>query len=233
MRGPFGQVATTPYDIEFSLGPIPVRVTAWFWVGTAILGQSSLRLGLEYLLAWAIIVFVSILVHELGHALVARALGHQPWIVLYEMGGYAAYEPRGREPAWKSIAISLAGPAAGLLLYLLLWRLESVVRQELVRDWGTRTQLLWAWIYYQLVYVNFTWSLVNLLPVLPLDGGRISEQLCQSASPRGGRRVALWIGVVVGGAATAWFVWDKNFFAVLMFGFLTYQNVQQLQEQRF
>ncbi|MEZ6147021.1 MAG: hypothetical protein R3B91_16710 [Planctomycetaceae bacterium] len=82
----FGPVQPTPYDLTFSLFGIPVRVIAWFWLTAVILGFSSVHIGPEYLLAWVAIVFVSILVHELGHALVAAAFGYPPRILLYHFG---------------------------------------------------------------------------------------------------------------------------------------------------
>src|ERR1043166_8856978 len=64
------------------------------------------------LMIWVAVVFVSILIHELGHALVARAHGWQPWITLYGMGGLASYQPT-RHDTRSQILISAAGPAAG------------------------------------------------------------------------------------------------------------------------
>ena len=70
------------------------------------------------MLTWIVAVFLSILIHELGHALVMRAYGFRPWITLYGLGGQASYdlplcvhvEGIG---ALAQVLISAAGPAAG------------------------------------------------------------------------------------------------------------------------
>ena len=60
----------TPYDLAFRLFGFRVRVHPLFWLGTAIFGGNLLQPpgGIEYLLVWIVVVLVSILVHELGHA---------------------------------------------------------------------------------------------------------------------------------------------------------------------
>src|SRR6516162_9943921 len=57
----------TPYDLNFSILGIPVRVHPWFWLVTALFGSSTLNEGVSYLLLWILCVFFSILIHELGH----------------------------------------------------------------------------------------------------------------------------------------------------------------------
>ena len=67
------------------------------------------------MLCWVVAVFLSVLVHEMGHALAIRALGVQPWITLYGMGGLTSHRG-GRLPPKTQILVSLAGPAAGFAL---------------------------------------------------------------------------------------------------------------------
>ncbi|MGE3809434.1 MAG: peptidase, partial [Gemmataceae bacterium] len=84
----FADQAPTPYDLNFRLGSIPVRVNPWFWVISAILGFSAGReLGFEFLLAWIGCVFVSILIHELGHVGMGMVFGTRGHILLYSFGG--------------------------------------------------------------------------------------------------------------------------------------------------
>ena len=68
----FGQIAPTEFDLHFSVFGISVRVHPMFWLGTAILGSNWLKAGIEYLLIWIAVVLVSIVVHELGHAVAFR-----------------------------------------------------------------------------------------------------------------------------------------------------------------
>src|SRR5207253_5525130 len=80
-----------------------------------ILGQGALKDGLEYLAIWVACVFVSILVHEMGHVIAARAFGVWGQIVLYGFGGLAI--PAGQmRHRWQHILVCLAGPVAGFLL---------------------------------------------------------------------------------------------------------------------
>ena len=78
------------------------------------LGGPRARRRLEFLI-WVAVVFVSILVHELGHAFTQRHFGGHPWITLHALGGLASCDDCDRRPS-SQILISLAGPAAGFLL---------------------------------------------------------------------------------------------------------------------
>src|SRR5258708_21488286 len=111
----FGTVAPTPYDVRFSLFGIPVRVHPFFWIASLLMGR-----GLhdrKLMLIWMACIFVSILVHELGHALTAQYFGWPPHIVLHAFGGYASYQPTWGHSTSRSILVSFAGPWAGFLLY--------------------------------------------------------------------------------------------------------------------
>lgn len=228
----------TAYDLNFSVLGIPVRVHPLFWLVCLLLGGN---LDVGGALRWIGVVFVSILVHELGHALVARSYGASPWITLYSFGGLASY--RGARTDTKgAIAITLAGPMAGFLL-------ASAIAVAIV---ATRHQFdfrffNWSWtigggepispfsqfqLYFTiqaLLYVNIFWGLINLLPVFPLDGGQISMQLFQAFNPRAGMAQALWLSVIVAaGVAGAALVFGRNYFLALFFGYMAYSSYAML-----
>ncbi len=123
----FAEPPRTEYDLTFGLFGFPVRVHPMFWLMTLMLGYN---LGNPAsVLIWVVAVFLSILVHELGHAAVMRAYGFRPWIVLYGMGGLTCRDSRddfnsgfyARKYDWlEQILISVAGPAAGFLLAAVL-----------------------------------------------------------------------------------------------------------------
>ena len=75
----------TQGDLHFKLLGMPIRIHPLFWLIAVILGANSG--GATEVLIWVAAVLVSILIHELGHALVIRAFGFHPWIVLYGIGG--------------------------------------------------------------------------------------------------------------------------------------------------
>ena len=81
-----------------------------------------------------------------------------------------------------------------------------------------------------MLWVNIVWGLVNLLPVYPLDGGRISRELCTLNHPRRGVILSLQIsiGVAIAMAVFGLFAW-QSLFVVLMFGYFAYINYQTLQ----
>ena len=92
--------APTPYDLRFSVLGFPVRVSAWFWLGSLLLGyqaagswdrglQAASPGMLPILVLWTGCIFVSILIHELGHTLAFRHYRVHSSIVLYHLGGLA------------------------------------------------------------------------------------------------------------------------------------------------
>ena len=224
----FGSYQPSPLDLHFSLFGIPVRVTPMFWVGSVIFGWNSLQLGPPFLLLWVIVCFVSILVHEMGHALVARALGcHVLEAALYLMGGVAVYMPGRNHTQGKSILIALAGPGAGFIL----WGLMTYVIQDPVlafadRKLDPKVADLIYWGIERWNYINLLWGLVNLLPVLPLDGGRVLQGVCNSISPFRGDDYARKISIAVGGLVAAFFLIKGNTYPGILFLSFTMSNLQ-------
>src|SRR5438445_9974400 len=117
-----GNVAPTPFDLRFSLFGIPVRVHPFFWLFSVIMGWDPRNPN--RVLIWVACVFVSILVHELGHALTARSYGWPPHIVLHTFGGYASFQPTHGYTTGRAILILLAGPGAGFILFGAICGLE-------------------------------------------------------------------------------------------------------------
>lgn len=221
----FGPVQPTPYDLTFSLFGIPVRVIPTFWLIGVLFGWDYMHVpkyGFALVLIWVAVVFVSILVHELGHALTALLFGYPPRIVLYHFGGLAMYEPWRDYTAGKSILISFAGPGAGLALYGLVFVVQHTV---------PIASPLAAYTFGMLVWVNLWWSLINLLPVLPLDGGRISQEVCRSISRQNGVLWSLRISIAVGVLAGVALLKFKLWYAGAMFLLLALQSYQE-HEQR-
>ncbi len=166
----FGNDQPTAFDLRFRLAGIPVRVTPWFWIVMALLGSSIYsNEGPLYLLLWVACGFVSILVHEMGHAVAAKLFGSPVSITLIAFGGIAQYSHPPRS-AVKRIAISLAGPGAGFGL------LGIVVATALALDWKAQGGYVQSGLEY-LFIMNLVWNLFNLLPIWPLDGGQVGREL--------------------------------------------------------
>lgn len=144
---------------------IPTKIDPSFLVLSLFLGASR-GLNLPLLLEWLVVVFISVLLHELGHALVARRFGLSPQITLYSMGGLTSWSEVTEIAPTKHLAISLAGPAAGFLLGGVLF----LAAPSLLR--AAPSELLTV-AYHDLLWVNIGWGVFNLFPILPLDGGHV------------------------------------------------------------
>ncbi len=228
----FGPVRPTPYDVEFRMFRIPVRVLPWFWLMAAILGFDLLHDGPLYLFIWMVVVFVSILVHELGHALTAEALGCPSSIVLYHFGGLAFHNPGWKYTRRTRMLITIAGPMAGLALFGIVYAVLyadsrfSFIPIDVVTSQPFRVAVI------SLIWVNLFWSLFNLLPIYPLDGGHLSREICLHFNRINGDRVAAFISMAVGIAAAAGMaIYFHQPYAALMLAFMAFQSYQQLQQR--
>jgi stage IV sporulation protein FB len=238
----------TRYDLRFNLAGFPVRVHPLFWLIAVLLGYSSG--DIVQILVWVVVVFVSILVHELGHALAFRRYGLSSQIVLHFAGGLTIPESTYWGSRWATVAlgpnqnifISLAGPGAGFLLAALV----SVVVLLLGGSISTARLLgfipmpgfaalpfggnVLSLFVTALLWVNIFWGVINLLPVHPLDGGSVTRNILIQTDPVDGLRKSLWVSVIAGAliALVAFFFLQSLFMAV-MFGFLAFQSYQSLQ----
>jgi stage IV sporulation protein FB len=236
-----GEPPPSPADLHFRLFGIPVRVHPWFWIVSLMLGIGGTDKAdpLETVI-WVAVVFVSVLVHEMGHALLQRHFGARPHIVLYSFGGLAIAEDRARSP-WQQILILLGGPGAGFLFAAVILgglhfsghtvrfgAFEGFIGY-LIPAWepfGTRAVDV---AIFNLLYVNIFWGLVNLLPIYPLDGGQISREVFTLRDPHRGIVASLWISIVVAAAMAVYGVTRNSIFVAAMFGYLAYASYQTLQ----
>ncbi|KKK56710.1 hypothetical protein LCGC14_3061790, partial [marine sediment metagenome] len=234
-----GEPPRTQGDLNFSLLGFPVRVHPLFWLVTLMLGARNN--DVPGLLSWIAAVFISILLHELGHAVVMRAYGYRPWITLYGMGGLASYNPgdayNSRGPTTLGqIAISLAGPGAGFLLAALIIAGMAVAgRISAFFPHGAG----WPWVMpyligsetftYYLLYINIFWGLVNLLPVYPLDGGKVSQEIFLKFNSRDGIRQSLILSMITAGGLVAFALRSHDWYIALFFAYLGYSSYTTLQ----
>lgn len=245
----------TAYDVHFHIAGIPVRVHPFFWLATLILGSNSWSAngnadpdaGLK-LLIWVGVMFVSILVHELGHSAVMRYFGQTPRIVLHMLGGLAIADTdflssrAVRRTPQQQVLISLAGPGAGFVLAALTAAWVTALGGEFRLDWTdppffyryglpeTTSRAVEILIAYSLFF-NIFWGLVNLLPVLPLDGGQAARELLEMNDARHGLVRCLQLSIITGivVAIAAWMYLD-DWFMALLFASLAASNYMTLQQ---
>lgn len=238
---------TTRFDVHFKIGSIPVRVHPLFWLVSLVFGMIAVRGSGTHVFVgvalWTAAVFISILMHELGHALMAKAHGWPPRIVLHSMGGLAIYSPT-RQTRRAAILIDFMGPGAGFILggLILAGVLLSGHSVELIPGFGPRLGSgpdfrlgggrLELFVVFML-YVNIFWGLINLLPVQPLDGGHIAKSIIEKFRPRDAWPLALKLGIGTAAAVAiaAMFVTGDPWIAI-MFGLLGYNNYQMLSALR-
>ena len=224
-----GNATPTPFDLRFSLFGIPVRVHPFFWLFSAAMGWD----GEEpmYTLLWVACVFLSILVHEFGHALTARHFGWPPEVVLYSFGGYAQFYPGRGHTMQRAVLVLLAGPGAGFLLFGAVWCTQWLLINSHSLPTDPQARLKVAFVLFQMKYINLWWGLVNLLPVYPLDGGQIARHVLEHYR-RDGFEVSLKLSLLVGGAVAAWFLMHEQTWPGILFGALADESLQHLQGSR-
>jgi Zn-dependent protease len=143
----------------------------------------------------ALLLFASVLAHELGHSFVAIRQGIEvKSITLFLFGGLASLEKESQTPA-QAFWIAIAGPAVSLLLFALFTAIGV----------GTSLSGPLAAMVGILAYINLMLALFNLIPGLPLDGGNILKSLVWkiTGNPYKGVVFASRVGQFVGWIAIA------------------------------
>lgn len=194
---------------RFRLGGIPIEIhashlaisglVAWSaveatqmdaWPALDPKTQASWQLTYALCIAlWMSIVSVSILVHELGHAIASRVFGYRPTIHLVGLGGLTHPNANETVPWHREVLMTLAGPFSGLALGLFaggLW-------QALVAAHVGPGPVIY--VLKGLFAANLVWAFFNLLPVSSFDGGKISTALLMRIIGRPGFLVAQLISV--------------------------------------
>lgn len=204
---------------HFRVAGIPVHVQPVFFVIAGLFGFRYIDIGLDVVLVWVATSFVSILVHELGHGLALKVFGHPSSIVLHGFGGVTISSRRQTMTRARSVIVSLAGSGTALLL---LW---LPTRQLFGSDAIFDLPRLAIWAVYFLSFQNLWWSVANLLPIRPLDGGNVTAELFGLPTAR---RVS--IAAAIGGAILAFSIGQgyAAFFAL----FLAFNNWQEMKAER-
>lgn len=170
--------------IQFRLGRIPVTVQPWFFVTALLIGPRQL----PGIVVWPAVVFVGVLIHELGHALAVRRQGVEAAIELHGFGGVTRWSGTTLLAPRQRALISAAGPAVGISV--------GAVALVLARLLPPGQPVVDELLQYA-VWVNLGWGLLNLLPVLPLDGGMIVASLVESVWGARGLYAVRVLSVVV------------------------------------
>lgn len=216
--------------LRFRLGRVPIEIELFHFIAVAILG-----IGIEpptsflwdqfdqvsWMLLWTLVAVASIVAHELCKGLVMARFGRQVSVTLHQTGAVTA--PLGPLTPRQRIVAHLSGP----LLMLLLVGLPT-------RWWfwnGDFSSRLLLELAFALYMVNFWWSIITLLPIWPLDGGRILGAITELRRPHGNWRLVHWVSIPTALVGGAWALsQSRSYGYVLLLGMiLAVQNFMVLQ----
>jgi len=183
------------------------------------------KIPLRQALLWIPIVFFSVLLHELGHALMIWLLRHgQSTITLSGFGGVTRNQRNSRP--WQDILISLAGPLASIGIALLaawLFRSSALIRRD----------PMLVFLVPQLVWANRSWAIFNLLPLYPLDGGQVIRNLLLTViSPQRSLIISAVSSILIGVGVGVLALLSRQIFIVVIAAMLVMQNYRDWQVYR-
>ena len=200
---------------------IPITIHPFFWVLAGLIGWVNSN-SLSGTILWAVVILISVLFHELGHALTATMFGLSPKIMLVAFGGVTSYDNSNLK-RWKQFLIVFNGPLFGIFLFL-------IATFVLYLNFITNPYFLGFFKITQLV--NLFWSIVNLLPVLPLDGGQLLRILMEGAFGVKGFKASLFIGVLVAIAISVFFFIKGSFLVGALFFLFAFQSFDMWRKSK-
>ena len=178
--------------LQFSILGIPVRVEPWFWITMAFIGgglHAANSTDILLVIVFVFAGFLSIMIHELGHALTIRKYGLPSAITLRAFGGYASF-PAGKLDRKQSFFVTAAGPLIqfvfGALLIILAPSIsipEGSLFLQFLRD---------------LIWVSIAWSILNCLPVYPMDGGQMMAAILGPRKQHYVHMISSIVAVIIG-----------------------------------
>ncbi|MFM7180047.1 MAG: metalloprotease [Verrucomicrobiales bacterium] len=163
-----GEEAGSLNEKRFRLLGVPIQTSFWFFPAMAGIGWIVSDDHLRIIPIFMVVMTIAVLAHEFGHALVGRWFGGRgPEIYLVFFGGLCAFR-HANFTRWQEMAMVVAGPMVNILL---------AVACHLALDLGFNLHGLAVEFLIRFYAVNLVLGILNLVPVLPLDGGHILRLL--------------------------------------------------------
>jgi len=199
----------------------PLSIDPFFFVTAWLIGGRQEPL---WMAVWVVIVLIGILAHELGHAFAGRRFGMEPWIRLMAFGGMTGWSRPRPLTARQQILISAAGPLVGIVIggSVLIVGLAGIFSSASPAVIRVLNNVMW---------VNLGWGLLNLLPILPLDGGHIASSVAGIVAGRRGRLAARVLSVVLTVTIGLWALTAGQWWIAILGVVLTFANVQALRTE--
>lgn len=205
--------------IAFELAGVPVRIQPVFFLTMALLGWT----WPGGLLVFAAIAFFGVLLHEFGHVAAYRLFGHEVEVEFVALGGLTRSLGGPTLKAWQHAIVSLAGPAAGFAAALAVY-----IPMLLLTPSGLSVSGALASFVGGFVMVNVVWSVFNLLPVRPLDGGQALFAVLAMLVPRWADPATRVLSVLLAGAGLALALAFGEIWLALLAGLSVASNAQPL-----
>ncbi len=178
--------------LRFPLADIPVRVHFSFLL-IAVLSPSPRPVDIA---AWTLMVFLAVLLHEVGHAVTARHYGATPvTITLFALGGVTVYPAKADLTPGRRFVIAAAGSLVGIVtggLLGLLW-LAGLF------DGASQVVRVAAISY---IFAGLGWGVLNWAPIRPLDGGAMLTSALEIVNPRRAVDIARVVSLICGVVAS-------------------------------
>ena len=236
---------------RFTIFGVPVQVEPWFWLVMAYIGGGFYALSSNSPTAYTGVLlfmmagFISVLGHELGHALTGwKYGGGRVWIRLWAFGGLA-YHQGGHLNRRHRCGMILAGPGVGLamaavsigalfvifpmpeaLQRLVIYLQYTMIPHERMLTVFPDERPIYGFLN-AMIWVNIWWSILNLVPVYPLDGGQFMDQFVKS------RKKMHKVSMISCGVVILIMLSLKMTMGLLFFAYFAYQNYMGYKEARY
>ncbi len=200
-------------------GFIPIHIYPIFWILSFAIGLLNSSSIFEIFI-WVGIVFVSVLIHEYGHALTAIFFGQHAHIDLLGFGGLTHRHGK-KLKKWQDFLVVLNGPLFGFLFCLACYGLYQFI--------GPSENGIIRYILQSTILINFIWTILNLLPIQPLDGGHLLNITLEGAFGVKGLKISLFISMILAAVMTLiGFLYHQVFLGVIFFMF-AFENYRLFQ----
>lgn len=213
-------------SLRFRLGRVPVQIELFHVIVAAVLGMNQAQgsKGLLWLLLWMGVLMASLLAHELLHVAVLARLRRPSEITLHGMGAVTTHA--GSITPRQNVVVHLV-PSIVMLAFVGIpahWWLSQ----------GDFTSELLARLAFDLRQVNVWWSIFNLVPLWPLDGGQVLASLTQIRRGRPDWRLVHWVSITVAIVGGVWSLSESrnNSYIFILGLILAVQNFMRLQGGR-
>lgn len=202
-------------------GRIPITIHPTFWLFAGLIGYINSQSFLGTLI-WVGIIFVSVLFHEFGHALTSLLFGQSPRIELVALGGLT-YHNGQKLPFWKQFLIVFNGPLFGFILVII----ATLLLQVPILAQGVPALILsWTRL------VNLFWTIINLLPVMPLDGGQLLRVVLEKIFGLKGFKYTMITSTAIATAISLFFFLTQGFLIGALFFLLAFQSYDTYRRTR-